>query len=58
MHNKSRSPDRVKILVWDGSGLVLIAKRLEDGRFAWPPVRDGVMRLSPAQLAALFDHAC
>lgn len=52
---RAKRADRVKILVWDGSGLVLITKRLEDGKFAWPPVRDGVMRLSSAQLAALFE---
>lgn len=52
---RAKRADRVKILVWDGSGLVLIAKRLEQGKFAWPGVRDGVMRLSSAQLAALFE---
>ena len=50
--------DRVKLLVYDGTGLVLIWKRLEGGTFKWPPISDGVMRLSGAQLAALFDHAC
>lgn len=52
---RAKRADRVKLLVWDGSGMVLIAKRLEQGRFAWPAVRDGVMRLSSAQLAALFE---
>lgn len=52
---RARRADRVKILLWDGSGMVLIAKRLEQGRFAWPTVADGVMRLSSAQLAALFE---
>jgi transposase len=33
--------------------LVLVSKRLEQGRFAWPGIADGAMRLSGAQLAAL-----
>jgi transposase len=47
--------DRIKLLVWDGSGLVLVHKRLEGGSFAWPKIADGVMRLSPAQFSALFE---
>lgn len=38
---------------WRGD--VLVYKRLEQGRFAWPAIRDGVMRLSRAQFEALFD---
>jgi transposase len=52
---RCKRADRVKLLVWDGSGLVLIWKRLQSGTFRWPPVTDGVMRLSPAQLAALLE---
>jgi transposase len=52
---RSKRADRVKLLVYDGTGLVLIWKRLEGNTFKWPPVSDGVMRLSGAQLAALFD---
>jgi transposase len=52
---RSKRGDRLKILVWDGSGLVLIYKRLESGSFAWPKVQDGVMRLSRAQFEALFE---
>ena len=29
--------------------------RLEEGAFRWPPISDGVMRLSASQLAALVD---
>ena len=52
-HAKRR--DRLKILVWDTSGLVLIWKQLQEGSFRWPPIMDGVMQLSPAQLAGLIE---
>ena len=52
---RSRRADRVKILVWDGSGLVLVWKQLEGGTFCWPPITDGTMRLSALQFAALFS---
>jgi transposase len=52
---RSKRADRLKILAWDGSGLVLLWKRLEQGAFRWPPISDGVMRLSASQLAALVD---
>ena len=52
---RSRRADRVKILVWDGSGLILIWKQLEGGTFRWPPLVDGVLRLTPVEFAALFD---
>ena len=52
---RSKRADRIKILVWDGTGLVLIWKRLEKASFRWPPVTDGVMRLSASQLSALLD---
>lgn len=52
---RSKRADKVKLLFWDQTGLVLMTKRLEDGRFRWPAIQDGVMRLSPAQLAALLE---
>ena len=52
---RSRRADRVKVLVWDGSGLVLVWKQLEGGAFRWPPVVDGVVRLTAVEFAALFD---
>jgi transposase len=51
---RSRRMDRLKILIWDGSGLCLVSKRLENGASAWPPVRDGAVTLTAAQLHLLF----
>lgn len=53
--NRARS--RLKVLVWDGSGLWVCAKRLEKGRFRWPVPQDGaciVMR--PEELAMLVQR--
>jgi transposase len=52
---RAKRGDRVKILVWDSSGLVLIWKQLQQGSFRWPPIMDGVMKLSSVEFAALFD---
>src|SRR4051794_7353890 len=52
---RSKRADRVKLLVWDHSGLVLVWKQLQQGSFRWPPIKDGVMTLSPVAFAALFD---
>jgi transposase len=47
--------DRVKIMVWDTGDLVLIWRQLQEGAFRWPPVMNGVMKLSPVEFVALFD---
>jgi transposase len=52
---RAKRADRVKLLFWDQTGLCLMTKRLEDGKFRWPKIEDGVMRLSPAQLSALLE---
>jgi transposase len=52
---RAKRADRIKLIFWDGSGVVLVSKRLENGQFRWPAVRDGVMRLSAAQLQALLE---
>ena len=50
---RAKRADRIKLLYWDGSGLVLYVKRLEQGVFQWPKITDGVMRMTSVQLAAL-----
>src|SRR3954468_9941457 len=52
---RPKRADRVKLLVFDGTGLVLVTKRLEVGRFSWPSPAEGVVRLSAAQLATLLE---
>jgi transposase len=52
---RARRADRIKLVFWDGTGLCLFAKRLEDGAFRWPAIEDGVIRLTAAQLAALLE---
>ena len=52
---RAKRGDRMKILVWDGTGLVMAYKRLEDGKFAWPSIHDGVMKLTRGQFEALFE---
>src|SRR5215208_5865152 len=44
-----------EILAFHGTGLILATKRLEEGRFTWPPIQGGVVRLTAAQLAMLVD---
>ncbi|MDA9481319.1 transposase [Bradyrhizobium sp. CCBAU 11445] len=51
---RAKRADRVKIVVWDGTGLVMYWKRLDGGGFKWPPIVAGMMRMNAAQLSALL----
>ena len=55
----SRDRTRAKVLFWDGTGLCVYAKRLEQGRFAalWNRLRDGQVELSSVELS-LFLEGC
>jgi transposase len=51
---RGKRGDLLKVLWWDGQGLCMFCKRLERGKFLWPPVQDGAVTLSPAQIRLLF----
>ena len=40
---RAKRADRVKLIFWDGTGLVLVAKRLEHGKFRWPSIDDALI---------------
>lgn len=52
---RAKRADRIKIVFWDGSGVVLYAKRLEKAQFCWPKIGHSRVQLTHAQLLALVD---
>lgn len=52
---RSKRADRMKLIVWDGTGLVMAYKRIEGAGFVWPRMTDGVITISRAQFEALFE---
>ncbi|MES4792895.1 MAG: IS66 family insertion sequence hypothetical protein [Chloroflexota bacterium] len=52
----NRQRTRLKLLVFDGTGLWVCAKRLERGRFRWPTASDSAVPivLTPEEMALLL----
>lgn len=54
---RGRRANLIKIVFWDGTGLCLFTKRLEDGYFPWPSAeaQGGTVALTAEQLAMLIE---
>lgn len=51
---RSKRSDRLRLLHFDGSGMCMLSKWLEAGKFVWPPVQNGVIKLTSAQMVLLL----
>ena len=49
-----RRTDRIKGLVWEGNGFLLLYKRLEDGAFSWPRTQEEAAQLTPEEYKQLM----
>ena len=54
---RGRKANLIKIVFWDGTGLCLFTKRLEEGRFPWPgaDAASDTLAWSSAQLSMLIE---
>ena len=50
-----RKRDRIKVLLWEGDGFVLLYKRLEGGSFNWPRQQAEVKLLTKQQFTWLLE---
>ncbi len=49
-----RRSDRIKGLLWEGNGFLLLYKRIEDGKFSWPRTQDEATQLTREQYTMLM----
>ena len=50
-----RSASRIKGLLWEGDGFLLLYKRVESGRFSWPRTAQELRQLTPEQFRWLMQ---
>ena len=50
-----RRRDRIKALLWEGDGFLLLYKRLENGKFQWPRKEDELLPISWQQFRWLME---
>ena len=49
-----RRTERIKGLLWQGTGFMLLYKRLEDGRLSWPRTKEEAAELTEEQFNYLM----
>ena len=47
--------DRIKVLVWEGGGFVLLYKRLDNGKFRWTRSEEDLMPITWQQFRWLME---
>ena len=50
-----RRSDRIKALLWEGDGFLLLYKRLENGHYQWPDKPEDLLEISAQQLRWLTE---
>lgn len=50
-----RRADRIKGLLWEGDGFLLLYKRLENGRYQWPRNKSEMLKMSAQQYRWLME---
>ena len=50
-----RKCDRIKLLLWEGDGFLLMYKRLENGKFQWPRSEEELRPISWQQFRWLME---
>ncbi|HRB46499.1 MAG TPA: IS66 family insertion sequence element accessory protein TnpB [Nitrosomonas sp.] len=50
----NRASNRIKVLLWDGTGVWLCQRRLHQGKFVWPKFNERCFALTQAQWAWLI----
>ena len=50
-----RSSTRIKGLLWEGDGFLLLYKRIENGNFRWPRTKEEVLEITTDQYQMLMQ---
>lgn len=50
-----RKSDRIKGLLWEGDGFLLLYKRISDGRFQWPRTKEEIRNIKLSEYKRLLS---